>query len=103
MSIRAQGQGLAMTDFRTGDVRTLYPVSEDHFVAGPAIAVPGSVDFDFQFQRDEKKAVSGATVKPMSPLQLSCRAEQLHFRPKVATAELPQRIRPDLACKRLTR
>lgn len=74
VSFRLQGRGLAMTDFKTGHVRLLYPVDEDQFVAGTAIAIPDPVEFEFHFHRDEKNLVTGVQIKsPGADSQLATR------------------------------
>ena len=45
----------------SGDVRTLYPNGKDRFFAGPGAAVPGSVEFHIEFQRDAAGTITGLT------------------------------------------
>jgi len=63
ISFRHQGEGLAMTNFTNGMVRFLYPASDDHFVAGPAMAIPGPVETKYQFYRDGNGKVSKVSVQ----------------------------------------
>ncbi len=63
ISFRAQGPGLAMTDFTTGMIRHLYPLGDDKFVAGPAIAIPYPVETEFQFHRDGSGEATSVTMR----------------------------------------
>jgi pimeloyl-ACP methyl ester carboxylesterase len=56
--IRAFRAGLRMTDFTSGLVRILYAVSDDRFVAGPALAIPDPVETTFEFSTEGHGSVT---------------------------------------------
>lgn len=68
-----RGYGLGMTDFTSGVVRVLYPNGDDHFIAGPAIAIPAPVETEFQFHRDDDGAVSKVTIRPAGKASFDAR------------------------------
>jgi pimeloyl-ACP methyl ester carboxylesterase len=62
VSFRFQDEGLAMTDYQTGEVRLLFAAGEDQFVAGPGLSIPDPVEFRFRFQRVDGK-VTGVEIR----------------------------------------
>lgn len=59
-----------------GEVRTLYPLDEDRFFAGPGAAVPSAVESQIEFQRDrDGKLVSLVWKKVGSPPRTARRVE----------------------------
>ncbi len=65
INFRPQETGLSMTDFVTGKIRFLYPISDDQFVAGPAIAIPHPVETKFHFHTDSNGKSSSVTIQPI--------------------------------------
>lgn len=65
ISFSRRGEDLTMTNFTTGLIRFLYPTGDDHFVAGPALAIPTPVETEFQFQTDTDGRVSMVTIQPV--------------------------------------
>ncbi len=59
VSLREQGGSLALTDFKTGKVRTLYSSSADQMVAGPGMALPHPAEVYADWQRDARGNVTG--------------------------------------------
>ena len=59
------GTLLSMTDFASGSVRFLYPVGNDQFVSGPALAIPAPTETRYSFQRDSNGIVNSVVVKPV--------------------------------------
>jgi dienelactone hydrolase len=73
ISFSHRGEGLSMTNFTTGMIRFLYPTGDDHFVAGPAIAIPAPIETEFQFQQDSTGAVTKVTIQPVGKSSFDAR------------------------------
>lgn len=84
------GQGLMITDFGTGAIRALYPISKDTFLVGSARAIGYPFAEQITFQRDADGNVTGLTWQARDPQsgelgeaegasRLTLQSEVVHF------------------------
>jgi len=84
------GQGLMLTDFRTGAVRPLYPIAKDIFLVGSARAIGYPFAEQITFRRDSTGSVTNLAIQSrdintgvLGPgsqaVRLNIQSETVHF------------------------
>jgi dienelactone hydrolase len=82
--------GLLYTNYQSGVVRRLFPMGGDVYGAGPGFALPSPVELTIRFIKDERGAIQGIGLQPVSGPEeiaerVAVRAREVTFQGNEAT------------------